>query len=505
MLSPNDLEYIADDILNVYSSLNEKIIEDIARRLLNAGTMTESARWQIQIAQETGLLYDNIIQMVSDNMEISDKIVGQIFEEAAIESFKFDDQIYKKAGFNPIPIEQSQTMLNILKAGLQKTNNSLSNLCMTTASFGQDAFIQASDSLYLDVITGAFDYNTAIFNAIEKLSNDGMCVTYPSGYKSKIDVAVRKNVVTGIAQTTGQMQIERAKEMGSDLMEITAHEGARPSHAVWQGKIVSLSGAKGYLSLEDIGYGTVTGFKGANCRHDWFPFFEGISERAYSDKELKELNNQTVKYNGEDIPIYDARQMQRKMESDIREDKRQLAGLNGVLTSNTDKQDLIEEAKSKFALKSVELKQKENILNEFSNQTGLKRDKAKERLNRFDKSISQKAVWSNKNVEKNIKSLYNSSTSLDYALSFRDLENGRMNFIPKNTEITHIKDIAGGNSGVELRKASYYEEKFGIKANDWIKRVGKIESDKYIFDIHWVEATKGIRTGWKIKNKRLKR
>lgn len=505
MLSPNDLEYIADDILNVYSSLNEKIIEDIARRLLNAGTMTESARWQIQIAQETGLLYDNIIQMVSDNMGGSDKIVRQIFEDAAIESFKFDDNVYKKAGFNPIPIEQSQTMLNILKAGLQKTNNSLSNLCMTTASFGQDAFIQASDSLYLDVITGAFDYNTAIFNAIEKLSNDGMYVTYPSGYRSKIDVAVRRNVITGISQTTGQMQIERAKEMGSDLMEITAHEGARPSHAVWQGKIVSLSGAKGYLSLEDIGYGTVTGFKGANCRHDWFPFFEGVSERAYTDKELKELNNHTVKYNGEDISIYDARQMQRRMESSIREDKRQLAGLNGILTSNTDKQDIIEEAKSKFALKSVELKQKENILNEFSNQTGLKRDKAKERLNRFDKSISQKAVWSNKNVEKNIKSLYNSSTSLDYALSFRDLENGRMNFIPKNTEITHIKDIAGGNSGVELRKASYYEEKFGIKANDWIKRVGKIESDKYIFDIHWVEATKGIRTGWKIKNKRLKR
>ena len=29
---------------------------------------------------------------------------------------------------------------------------------------------------------------------------------------------------------------------GCDLVEVTAHAGARPSHAEWQGKIVSLSG-----------------------------------------------------------------------------------------------------------------------------------------------------------------------------------------------------------------------------------------------------------------------
>lgn len=396
MLSPNTLEYIANDIVDVYSRLNERIIEDIARRLVNAGTMTESARWQIQIAQETGLLYDNIVQMVSDNMEVSDKVVKDIFEEASIESLEFDDKIYLKSGLNPIPLMQSPTMLNILTAGLIKTKGNINNLCMTTASSGQDSFTKALDEAYMDVITGAFDYNTAIFNAVDKISKEGMYVYYPSGYREKIDVAVRKNVVTGIGQTTGQMQIERAKELGTDLMEITAHEGARPTHEIWQGKIVSLSGKKGYLSLTDIGYGTPTGFKGINCRHDWFPFFEGIDERTYTDKELKELNNQTVRYNGQDIKIYDARQMQRSLERKIREDKRQLAGLNGILTSSTDNKELIEEAKSKFSLKSVELKQKESILKDFSEQTGLKRDRARERINKFDKSVSQKSVWNYK-------------------------------------------------------------------------------------------------------------
>lgn len=393
MLSPNTLEYIADDIVDIYSKLNERIIEDIARRLINAGTMTESARWQIKVAQETGLLYDNIVEMVSENMQVSEKAVKQIFEDAAIESLEFDDRIYKKAGLNPIPVMQSESMLNILKAGIIKNNGFINNLCMTTASYGQDAFTQALDTAYFDITTGAFDYNTAIFNAIDKLSKDGMYVYYPSGYKSKIDVAVRKNIVTGISQTTGTMQLERAKELNWDLMELTAHEGARPTHEKWQGKIVSLSGKKGYLSLIDIGYGQPDGFKGIYCRHDWFPFAEGISERAYTDKELKELNNQTVRYNGKDIKIYDARQMQRKMEADIREDKRQIAGYNGILTSNTDNKELIEEVKSRFALKSVELKQKESMLKDFSEQTGLKRDRARERINRFDKSASKNNIF----------------------------------------------------------------------------------------------------------------
>ena len=84
-----------------------------------------------------------------------------------------------------------------------------------------------------------------------------------------IESAVRMNIITGVTQTCGKLQELRADEVGWDLMELTAHSGARPSHMSWQGKIVSRSGQKGYLSLDDIGYGTVTGFKGVNCRHDW--------------------------------------------------------------------------------------------------------------------------------------------------------------------------------------------------------------------------------------------
>jgi len=148
-------------------------------------------------------------------------------------------------------------------------------------------------------------------DAIDDLAESGASVLYPSGYKTSLENAVRMNVMTGVNQTCGKMQELRAEELGWDLMEITAHNDSRPSHAEWQGKIVSLSGKKGYLSKDDIGYGTVDGFKGINCRHDWNPYFEG-SPRTWSDEQLEEMKNAKVTYNGKEMSVYEAEQLQRK-------------------------------------------------------------------------------------------------------------------------------------------------------------------------------------------------
>ena len=131
--------------------------------------------------------------------------------------------------------------------------------------------------------------------------------------------------MTGIGQTTGQICLANARELGCDLMEITAHAGARPSHSYWQGQVVSLSGRKGYLSLSDIGYGSGDGFKGWNCRHDWYPYFEG-STRMYDEEKLKQMDAKSIEYpDGSMHTLYEAEQKQRAYERKIRESKRILA------------------------------------------------------------------------------------------------------------------------------------------------------------------------------------
>lgn len=213
MLTPDFLKNVADDAIKIYSKLEDSIIKDIVRRLNNTDfEMTESARFQIKIAQEAGMLYDDIIEKVAKYSGVSEKIVKKTFENSAIEALKFDDSIYKKAGLNPIPVKQSKTMLDLLKSTLSKTNRSLYNLTLTTANTSQQKFIDVCNDAYMQISSGAFDYNTAIKKAIKKFG-DGVQVEYDSGYRLNIKSAVKRAVMTGVNQTCLKMQELRAEEM----------------------------------------------------------------------------------------------------------------------------------------------------------------------------------------------------------------------------------------------------------------------------------------------------
>lgn len=213
MLTPDYLKNVADDAINIYSKLEDSIIKDVVRRLKNTDfEMTESARFQIRIAQEAGLLYDDIIEKVAKYSGVSEKIVKKTFENSAIEALKYDDKIYKKQGLNPIPIKQQTTMLNLLKNTLNKTNGSLYNLTLTTANTSQQKFIEVCNQAYMQISSGAFDYNTAIRKAIKQFG-DGIQVEYDSGYRLNIKSAVKRAVMTGVNQTCLKMQEIRAKEM----------------------------------------------------------------------------------------------------------------------------------------------------------------------------------------------------------------------------------------------------------------------------------------------------
>lgn len=213
MLTPDYLKNVADDAINIYSKLEDSIIKDVVRRLKNTDfEMTESARFQIRIAQEAGLLYDDIIEKAAKYSGVSEKIVKKTFENSAIEALKYDDKIYKKQGLNPIPIKQQTTMLNLLKNTLNKTNGSLYNLTLTTANTSQEKFIEVCNDAYMQISSGAFDYNTAIRKAIKQFG-DGVQVEYDSGYRLNIKSAVKRAVMTGVNQTCLKMQELRAEEM----------------------------------------------------------------------------------------------------------------------------------------------------------------------------------------------------------------------------------------------------------------------------------------------------
>lgn len=386
MLPPNYLEEVEKQAVNVYNDLELEIIKQISERIANVGYANTVVKNDILIAQEMGMLYSDIIDLVSKYNKISYEEISKIFENAGITTIKNDDKIYKEAGLNPIKIKQDKAMMKLLIASVNKTNSNLSNLTMTTASTGQTEFVNAMNRAYMEVSTGVKSYSNAIIDAIDNLSSKGAVVKYPSGHQMSLESAARMNIITGVNQTCGKMQLLRAEELGWDLMEITAHGGARPEHASWQGKIVSRSGRKGYLSLDDIGYGKVTGFKGINCRHDWNPYFEG-SSKTYTDEQLKKWQDETIEYKGKKMTKYEASQVQRNMERVIRQDKKELAGIQGILTSNNTDEKLIEDTKTKFARKTLYYNSHKKELEEFTNAIESKSDRTRMYIGQPEKTI----------------------------------------------------------------------------------------------------------------------
>ncbi len=402
MITPESTEYILNS-LKVHKELQECILRDIARRLVNnPGVITDTAAWQAEKLQQAGLLFDDITRELGTVTKRQKEEIKAAFETAETKVFDYDDEVIAKAGFDPAEFKKlSPAMQKAWDATLAKTSTEAINLTKTTALTAQSAYIEACDLALMQVQSGAFTLDTAVKNACLAAGSKGVNVLYPSGWVDKLDVAIRRSTFTGVSQTAGKLQEMRAEEMGQDIMELSAHAGARPEHAQWQGQLVSRSGKPGYLSLEDIGYGTVTGFKGVNCSHEWFIFFEGISKRAYTKEQLEAFQNETVTYNGKEVPLWKAKDYQRTVERSIKETKRQLVTLDEAI-KNAKTDSLRDELKVEFSSRSVLLKKQEARLKDFCKQTGIYYDNSRLQvftqatengIKNWGKSVSGKAVW----------------------------------------------------------------------------------------------------------------
>lgn len=399
MLTPDYLLHCTDSLTELLDAYDNAVVSDIARRIVKTGYVTETAKHQLRQAQQMGLLYDDIIREIAQRTNATDSMVRTLFENAGVETVRTDNRLYTAAGLQPTDLRASPAMLQMLQAGYENTLGTMHNLTLTTANTAQHAYISACDLAMLQVQSGAMSYQQAIRAAIQSAASDGTRVLYPSGRTDRIEVAVRRAVLTGVAKTCRTIGEYNAASCGCDLMELSAHAGARPSHARWQGQLVSLSGKRGYLSKDDIGYGSGDGFGGYNCRHDWYPFFPGISQRNYTPEKLTQLETMTVNYNGQEIPYYDATQEQRRLERRVRDCKLRLSATDAARQETTDPK-LRAQLDEDFAKQSKALREARDKLADFQTGTGLLPDTSRTQVYGFGRSIAQKAVAAQKRVDK---------------------------------------------------------------------------------------------------------
>ena len=389
----------ADRIIALYQQLEDDILSAVIRRILKMGYVSEASKHQLEVLQAAGLLYDDIVQLIADRTDACTAQVKALFEDAGVQTVEIDNSLHEAAGALPIDIRQDSSTRQVLEAGYKKTLGTMRNLVSTTATQTQTAFIQTCDRIYMQVSSGAFSYQEAIMNALRALADTGAEVVYPTKHKDRMDVAVRRCVLTGVSQTAAAVSLRQAEDAGCYLMEITAHSGARPDHAKWQGQLVTITGKDAgkiidglrVFTLSEIGYSSGEGFKGWNCRHNWHAYYPGFSTPNYTPEELKKLDEPCISYNGKLYTEYEVSQMQRAQERRVRAWKRRCITAQESVNSATDAATRAT-AQAEFDRSARYLKTNEAKLKDFCRQTGQDRDRFREQVLGFNRSTAQKAV-----------------------------------------------------------------------------------------------------------------
>ena len=235
---------------------------------------------------------------------------------------------------------------------------------VSMGQLAEQAWWKACTRVTLGCVSGEKSLDELIAEGVGYLAEKGVsAVTYvdDAGNVTRtdsVDVAVRRHAITQANQAGGRMTIQRMQELGHDLVQTTAHMGARPTHEPWQGRAFSLSGPREVDGVtypnfyEETGYGTVSGLQGANCRHTFYSYFPGDPLPERPDPE-------------ENAERYRAEQKQRRIEREIRRCKRDIAADEAALEtlSGPERTGAVEErlTRKKARLKGLQAKMREHV------------------------------------------------------------------------------------------------------------------------------------------------
>lgn len=339
MLTPEQIEALRDRAGQISDPINDFLLEDIARRVSGAGQLTSSAAYQVWRAQQLGLSQKEVKKRLRELLGKSQKEINELLTQAAEVGYRFDlDRLPTAAA---IPFAENAVMQQLVSAAVKLAQDGFTNLTQTLGMvdpFGnalplRDAYRKCMDYAFEQVFTGATDYNTAIRRATKNLADMGVrVIDYESGVHTGLEAAVRRNIMGGLGLMQEQIAQQNHDDLGCDGWEISAHAASAPDHEPIQGKQYGDARYKALNGSLKRRIGTL------NCGHAAFPIILGVNSPQYTTKQLREFredNEKGVTYEGRHYTMYEATQMQRKVERSIRRHKKRV--LVDEATGDTEK------------------------------------------------------------------------------------------------------------------------------------------------------------------------
>lgn len=328
MLTAQQTAALRDAAYQITGPITEYLIQDIVRRVAEAGQLTSTAQYQVWRAQQLGLSQRQLKKELRRLLSLSHREIRRIMYQSAQSGYELDVSRFPQV--QAVRFEQNAVLQRIVSAAVELAEADFTNLTQTLGMvdpYGsalpfQDAYRSCTDFAFKQVITGAASYTEAIRQATRNLAVKGVrVIDYESGVHTSLEAAVRRNIMGGLGLMQEQVSQTVHDQLGCDGWEITAHANSAPDHEPIQGRQYPDGAYQALNSSLVRRIGTL------NCGHAAFPIILGVNRPQYTPEELEKFrtdNEQGVVVDGVHYTGYQAIQTQRKLERAIRARKRKV-------------------------------------------------------------------------------------------------------------------------------------------------------------------------------------
>lgn len=366
MITDKELEKLAERFASRMDNVTEVAYKTIGDRIKKIGKMSAT---DVQKLNRLVLYTEDMTKIVAELHKQTNKNVSEIedmYKAISEKDYKDSKKDFENNGVEYISYKENNRLKLIVGSVATITEKEMKNIARTTALGFRDyldneviykgiaeVYQEAIDVAITSVATGVSDYQSEMYKVLKPMVNSGIrTIDYASGYSKRLDSSVRQAILTGTRRVNQETINEIGRQFGADGYEITAHGDCAPDHLHIQGRQYTV---KEFNKLNNDLERPVGDL---NCKHFAYPVVIGVSSPSYSRKQLKELEREStrkIEYEGKTYTAYEATQVQRRLETQIRQQK------ENKLIGN---EKIIKESNAKIRALTAKYK-------DFSNKAGL--------------------------------------------------------------------------------------------------------------------------------------
>lgn len=381
-MNDNDkLNVLLERFFNKFNKINTKTLQMLGETVKLFDGISPSEAHILAQKLKYGTNLDDLLKELSKASGKSINDVQIMLDKVAEENVAFSEVYYKAKNKEFIPYKNNIQLKRYVKSVAGETNELFKNIAksknigFTFKNAKGKVIFKPISKVYNDLIdeavynvsTGVQDYQSAMRNTLKNLADSGVKVhedkvAYDSGYNRRIDSSVRQNILTSVRKINIGIQELVGEQFGADGVEISAHFPCAEDHLFINGRQFSNKQFDRINAYLDRPVGEY------NCRHFVFSIVLGVNQPEYTNKQLKQMEKNSraiVEYEDKKYTKYEATQVQRKLETEIRKQKdRQI-----IAKASGDKEEIAKAQKK--------ITQLTNKYNDFSKTVGLQTYKEK--------------------------------------------------------------------------------------------------------------------------------